>query len=511
MKKIREVIRLRLSRKASVRQIAAACNIGRTTVSEYLARIEAAGLTWPSAGELAEDQLWSLLFPPEPQAPGQARPLPDWQDVHRELSRKGVTLKLLWQEYDQGTALAYSYSRYVRLYRAWQGTTDLRMLQAHKAGERLFVDWAGQTLEIADPNTGETRAAHVFVATMGASQFMFAKVYESEQLKHWLAGHVDAFGFLGALPEVVVPDNLKTGVEKACRYEPALNPSYADLAQFYGITVLPARVRKPRDKAKVENAVQQVERWVLAPLRDRRFLSLSEANEAIAGQLDELNGRVMKGPNHSRRQLFESVDLPTMRPLPATSYAYAEWKKAKVAPDYHVEVDGRLYSVPFTLVGQHVDVRISAGTVEVFSKGKRVASHLRSISRRGFTTDDAHMPEHHKRQGQWTSERIVRWAATVGPLTAEFASALLAGKLHPEHGYRMCMGVMSLEKRFGPARLEAACAKALGLGALSYQSVKSILQKNLEGVLEQETLPGLPSHDNVRGGAYYAQEPTCAN
>jgi transposase len=511
MKKIREVIRLRLSRNASVRQIAAACNIGRTTVSEYLARIETAGLVWPAAGELAQDELQALLFPPEPKVPETERPLPDWSEVRRELSRKGVTLMLLWQEYQRKFPQGYSYSRYALLYQRWLGTTDLRMLQAHKAGEKLFVDWAGQTLGIADPGTGEVRQAHVFVAAMGASQFMFARVYESEQLKCWLAGHVEAFEFFGALPEVVVPDNLKTGVEKACRYEPALNPSYADLAQFYGITVLPARVRKPRDKAKVENAVQQVERWVLAPLRDRRFLSLAEANEAVSGQLAELNDKLMKGPNLSRRQLFEGEDLPAMRPLPASRYSYAEWKRAKVAPDYHVEVDGRLYSVPFALVGSHVEVRVSAGTVEVFAKGKRVASHLRSISRRGFTTDDAHMPEHHKRQGQWTTERIVRWAGTVGPQTAEFARALLAGKLHPEHGYRMCMGVMSLEKRFGSARLEAACAKALGLGALSYQSVKSILQKNLEGIPGQEALPGLPSHDNVRGGAYYAQETTCAN
>jgi transposase len=511
MKKIREVIRLRLSRKASVRQIAAACNIGRTTVSEYLARIEAGGLVWPAAGELGEEELRALLFPPEPQLPGPARPVPDWQDVHRELSRKGVTLKLLWQEYDERTVRGYSYSRYVRLYRAWQGMTDLRMLQAHKAGEKLFVDWAGQTLGVADPKTGEVRQAHVFVAAMGASQYVFAKVYESEQLKSWLGGHVDAFEFFGALPEVVVPDNLKTGVERACRYEPALNPSYADLAQFYGLTVLPARVRKPRDKAKVENAVQQVERWVLAPLRDRRFLSLSEANEAIAGQLAELNSKVMKGPNTSRRQLFERVDLPAMRPLTPSRFVYAEWKRAKVAPDYHVEVEGRLYSVPFTLVGEHVDVRISAGTVEVFSKGKRVASHLRSISRRGFTTDDAHMPEHHKRQGQWSPARIIRWAGIIGPQTAAFASALLEGKLHPEHGYRMCMGVMSLEKRFGSERLEAACSRALGLGALSYQSVKSILHKNLEGVNEQQVLPGLPSHENVRGGAYFAKEAPCAN
>jgi transposase len=507
MKKIREVIRLRLCRKASVRQIAAACNIGRSTVSEYLARIKAAKLAWPSAGELPEDELRALLFAEAPSAP--ARMSPDWQAVRRELCRRGVTLKLLWQEYQNAFPQGYSYSRYARLYRNWTQTTDVRMLQAHKAGEKLFVDWAGQTLGIADPKTGEVRQAHVFVAALGASQYIFAKAYESEQLKWWLQGHVDALEFLGALPEIVVPDNLKAGVEKACRYEPALNPSYADLAQFYGLTVLPARVRKPRDKAKVENAVQQAERWILAPLRDRRFLSLSEANEAIASLVAGLNAKVMKGPGLSRRQIFEQDDLPAMRALPQARYSYAEWKRAKVAPDYHVEVEGRLYSVPFTLVGSHVDVRISAGTVEVFAKGNRVASHLRSLSRRGFTTDAAHMPEHHKRQAQWTPERIVRWASAIGPQTGAFASALLAGKLHPEHGYRKCMGVMRLERRFGKERLEAACAKALGLGALSYQSVKSILEKNLEGTPVQETLLPLPSHHNVRGGDYFARETPC--
>jgi len=509
MKKIRELVRLRLDRQASVRQIAAACNIGRTTVSDYLSRLEASGLTWPAAGELGEDELMAALFPPE-RAP-QTRPHPDWAEVRRELSRKGVTLKLLWLEYLRAQPEGYSYSRFARLYRRWASTMDLRMLQPHKAGEKLFVDWAGQTLNIVDAKTGQVREAHVFVAAMGSSQYVFARLYESEQLKWWLAGHVEAFEFLGALPEIVVPDNLKTGVEKACRYEPALNPSYADLAQFYGVAVVPARVRKPRDKAKVENAVQQVERWALAPLRDRMFFSLAEADEALQQELATLNEKVMKGPNASRRELFEAEDRPAMRPLPPERYSYAEWKRAKVAPDYHIEVDGHLYSAPFTLVGQQVDVRISLGTVELFSSGKRVASHMRSISRRGFTTDESHMPEHHKRSARWTPERMVRWASAIGPQTGAFAGALLSGKLHPEYGYRMVMGVMSLEKRFGPERLELACAKALALGALSYKSVKSLLEKNLEGAPVQESLLPLPSHDNIRGGAYYSKEVPCAN
>jgi transposase len=506
MKKIQEVIRLRLDRMASVRQIADACSIGRSTVSEYVSRIDAAGLSWPSAGNLSEEELRAALFKDKNPDLGSARGVPDWQVVRSELSRKGVTLKLVWQEYLDRNPGGYSYSRYARLYRKWLGTTDVRMLQNHKAGEKLFVDWAGQTLEIVDPSTGELWKAHVFVAALGASQYIFAKVYENEQLSNWLAAHADAFEFYEALPEIVVPDNLKAGVEKACRYEPVLNPSYADLAQFYGIAVLPARVRKPRDKAKVENAVQQVERWVLAPLREQRFLSLREANVAIGARLKELNEKIMKGPNLSRRELFELEDLPAMRPLAGARYGYAEWKKAKVAPDYHIEVEGRLYSVPFSLVGTQVDVRVAVGTVEVFSEGKRVAAHMRSLRRRGFTTDDAHMPEHHKRQAKWSPERIVRWAGTIGPQTAAFAQTLLTGKPHPEYGFRICMGVMGLEKRFGQERLELACAKALALGATGYQNVKSILERNLEAAEEQPCLPSLPSHDNIRGGNYYKKE-----
>jgi len=509
MKKIQEIVRLRLDRKASVRQIAAACSIGRTTVSEYLARIDAAGLTWPEVGELGEDELLKALFPPE-EVP-QGRPVPDWAEVRRELSRKGVTLKLLWNEYQSAHPAGYSYSRFARLYRAWACAHDLRMVQPHKAGEKLFVDWAGQTLTIVEAKSSQAREVHVFVAAMGSSQYVFARLYESEQLRLWIEAHVEAFEFLGALPEMVVPDNLKTGVVKACRYEPELNPSYAELAGHYGVTIVPARVRRPRDKAKVENAVQQVERWALAPLRDRTFFSLAEANEALAKELAKLNDKVMKGPGVSRRQLFESEDLPAMRALPQDRYVYVDWKKAKVAPDYHIEVEGHLYSVPFTLVGQQVDVRITLGTVEISSHGKRVAAHMKSISRRGFTTEAAHMPEHHKKQAQWTPERMVRWASAVGPQTGAFAGALLTGKLHPEHSYRRVMGVMSLERRFGPERLELACAKALALGATSYKSVKSLLEKNLEGAPIQESLLPLPSHDNVRGGAYFAKETPCAN
>ena len=506
MKKIREVIRMRYSLGAGIRQIAAACNIGRTTVSEYVERAEAAKLSWPSAGDLSDEELRSLLLPEGRAKRAPARPLPDWSEVRQELAKKGTTLMLLWEEYIKKNPGGYSYSRFARYYRDWLGAADLRMRQAHKAGERLQVDWSGPGVEVVDAKTVEATQASVFVAAMGSSQMIFAKAYASQELKWWLSAHVDAFEFYNALPEIVVPDNPKTGVITPCRYEPTLNPSYAELAVFYGVAVVPARVRKPRDKAKVENAVQQVERWILAPLREQKFFSVSEANEAIAELLTQLNDKVMKGPKLSRRQLFEQEDKPAMRPLPASRYTYAEWKRCKVPPDYHIEVEGHFYSVPFILCGKSVDVRISVGTVEVFFENERHAAHKRTLSRRGFTTLDSHMPEKHKKQAEWTPERVVRWAETVGPKTGAFIDALLCGKVHPEHGFRSSMGVISLETRFGKDRLEAAGGRALALGALSYQSVKSILEKNLESVPVQNPLPPLPDHENVRGSSYYGME-----
>jgi len=510
MNKIREVIRLRLSNQAGIRQIASACGIGRTTASEYVARIEAAGLSWPSAGDLSDEEQKEALFPVDLTSV-KARPEPDWSAVRKELSRKGVTLMLLWKEYKHVCPDGFSYSRYTRRYHQWLKTTDCRMLQIHKSGERLYVDWAGQTLRIVDSETGEISQAYVFVTAMGVSQHLFAKVCASMDARNWLDAHVRAFEFYGALPGIVVPDNAKTAVEKACRYEPTLNPSYTDMARFYGIAVVPARVRKPRDKAKVENGVQQVERWILAPLRDRTFFSIDEANEALKPLLDEINDKVMKGPGLSRRQLFEEEDLPAMRALPSTRYAYAEFKKAKVAPDYHIEVDGHLYSVPFTLVGKQVDVRIGVGTVEVFLGGKRVAAHLRSLSRRKPSTEDSHMPEGHKAQAEWTPERFVRWAGTTGPNTAALVEALLSGKVNAAHGFRMCFGIMSLAQKYESKRMEAACGKANALGAFSYHSVKSILEKNLDGAPEQPSLMPLPSHENIRGGNYYTGANPCDN
>lgn len=511
MKKIREVLRLKYDRSASTREIAQSCKLSLSTVSEYLYRAGAAGYAWPLPDGLSDEELEHKLYPP-PVKPGEpARPLPDWNEVRRQLARKGVTLLLLWREYKAQHEDGYGYARFAGLFSDWEKAGELRMLQRHKAGEKMFVDFAGQTARLTDPETGEIQEVQVFVSALGTSQRVFARACEGQDVKSWLRAHVDAFEFYGALPQVLVPDNLKAGVTSPCYYEPTLNHAYLELAQYYGLAVLPARVRHPRDKAKVENAVQQVERWVLAPLRDRAFFTLSELNEAILGLVDELNARIMKGPNASRNDLFACEDLPQMRPLPLERYRYAHWKSAKVGPDYHIEFEGHKYSVPYALVAKKVDVRVGESVIEVFQGGVKVASHPRSLSRRGFTTNELHMPENH-RAGNWTPERLKNWARKIGPQAELFVQRVLSSKEHAEHGYRTILGVLRLEKSHGKDRLEAACQRANTVGALRYGNVKSILDKNLEKAeLQPELLP-LPEHVNVRGAEYYkAGESTCAN
>jgi len=511
MRKIREVLRLKREHYANTRDIAAACQIGCTTVKEYLHRAEAAGLCWPLPEELSDEALQRMLFPPSPPPDTVPRAMPDWPYVRRELARKGVTLLLLWQEYKRLFPDGYGYSRYASLYRDWAHKTELSMLQRHRAGEKLFVDFAGLTMNVTDAKTGELRKVQIFTSAMGASQRIFAKAYEGQEMRSWLLANSEAFEFYGALAEIVVIDNLKAGVTSADRYEPALNPSFAEFARHYGVAVIPARPIKPKDKAKVENAVQQVERWVLAPLRDRVFFSLEELNAEISTKVSELNKRLMKGPNASREELFEEIDRPAMRPLPPERYVFAQWKRAKLAPDYHVEFEGHRYSAPHALVGRHIDLRVTAHTVEAFVGGRRICAHPRSLSRRGFTTDPSHMPQSHREHAAWTPERLEAWALKAGPCAAELVKELLRGKVHPQQGFRACVAIIRLEQSYSAARLEAACARALSFRAYTYRNVKTILEKGLDAEPPREALPAPESHANVRGAAYFTEEASCAN
>jgi transposase len=378
------------------------------------------------------------------------------------------------------------------------------MRQIHKAGEKMFVDFAGQTVAVVDARTREIKEAQIFVAVQGASNYTYAEASWSQDLESWISCHTHAFSFFGGVTRITVPDNLGSGVTKACRYEPDLNPTYQDMAEYYGTVVIPARVAKPKDKAKVESGVQVVERWILARLRNRTFFSLAEVNAAIAELLEKLNNRPFSKLEGTRKSLFEKLDRPALLPLPSTPYEFAQFKKATVNIDYHIEVFGHYYSVPYQLVKERVEVRVTQSSVEVLFKGRRVTSHLRSYLKGGHSTKPEHMPKAHQKYLEWTPSRIIHWAGTIGPETARLVEAILAKKPHPEQGYRACLGLIRLSKAYSQERLEAASKRALEAGALSYQSVKRILKNNLDtrSSKEEQVLP-IIDHDNIRGPDYY--------
>ena len=503
MRKISDVLRLQ-AEGLSKRRIAVSLNIGRTAVGDYIARAGRAGLSWPLPEALSEEGLERLLFPLQPLRSADRRPPPDWPELHREMKRPGVTLALLWEEYRAQYPTGYGYSRFCDLYRDWRGKLNSTMRQNHVAGEKLFVDYAGTTVDVIDGLTGEVHQAQVFVATLGASSYTYAEATWSQTLPDWIGSHGRAFSFFGGVPAQVIPDNLKSGVIKACFYDPEVNRTYADLAAHYGTAVIPARPYKPRDKAKVEVGVQVVERWVLARLRNRRFFSLSELNQAIHEQLEVLTGRASKHLGASRQQLFEEVDRPALKPLPADPFEYAEWKQRRAGIDYHVEVAKHFYSVPHSLIKRTLWARITERSVEVFHKSKRVAVHMRGPGNRRHTTIPEHMPSSHRRYASWTPEKIRLRAAAQGLNTEALIEVILRSKPHPEQGFRSAIGILRLAKSHGPERLEAACERALEIGAHSYSSVVSILKNRLENRRPKTPEDGpLIDHPNIRGSGYF--------
>ncbi len=507
MRKIREVLRLKWQHGLSHRQIGRSVRLGHVTVCNYLLRAKVEGLSWEQVAALSDAELEQRLYPrPQPLRRGGQRALPDWTKVHGELKKKCVTLSLLWQEYREDHPDGYGLSRFCQLYRIWEGRLDVCLRQAYRAGEKLFVDYAGQTVRVIDPATGKAREAQIFVAVLGASNYTYAESTWSQGLEDWIGSHVRTFAALGGVSELVVPDNLKSGVTSPCRYEPEINRTYAELAEHYGVAVVPARVRKPQDKAKVENGVLQVERWILARLRNQQFFSLRELNESIAKLLVELNDRPLKVLGVSRRALFEQVDRPALGALPLQPYELAEWKKVRVAPDYHVEFEGHYYSVPYQLIKKQLDLRATAQLVEVLDRGKRVAAHRRNRCRGRHTTQSEHMPKAHQAYLEWTPTRLISWAAKTGQATAELVETIMLNRSHPQHGFRSCLGLMRLGKTYGANRLEAACRRALAIHGLSYKSVKSILKSGLDqqAAPEPTEVTAPIEHRNVRGASYYS-------
>ena len=504
--RLKDILRLHHEARLSHRQIARSLGLSIGVISKYLTRARLAGIDWPLPPDTDESQLLAILQPKRNGVATQGLAEPDFAELSLELSRKGMTRQLLWEEYaERHPRNHYSYSRFTVLYRAWFKKQRISMRQTHRAGEKLFVDYAGLTLQIIDSRTGEERSAQVFVAVLGASSYTYAEATWTQRLPDWIGSHVRAFTFFGGVPEIVVPDNLKSAVSKACRYDPELNPSYAQCAAYYQTAVIPARPYKPQDKSKAEVGVQIVERWIMMRLRKLQLFSLNEANQAIRALLDDLNNRPFKQRPGSRQSQFENIDKPMLKPLPSAAYAYRHVVKARAHIDYHVSYEGHHYSVPYRLRGEEVMVHAGEQTVGVFYQGKCVAEHPRSRNASGHTTNTAHMPKAHAKHQEWTPSRFLNWAQSIGPATQRVVRYQLESRPHPEHGYRACLGILNLAKKYGKDRLEAACLRAEKIGGLHYKNLASILSTSLDKLpLESDKPSSLPTtHGNVRGADYY--------
>ena len=497
VRKIREVLRLK-AEGFSDRQIGVAIGSARSTVQECVKRAREAGVGWPLPPELDEAALQERLY--RRVVPLSRTPQPDFARLHAELSRRGVTRLLLWEEYKAEHADGWQYSVFCEQYRRWRARQELVLRQAHIPGDKLFVDYAGQTVPITDRHTGELREAQIFVAVLSASNYTYAEATWSQALPDWLGSHVRALGHLGGVPRAIVPDNLKSAVTKARRYEPELNPAYQDFAEHYGVAILPARVRKPRDKAKVETGVLVVERWILARLRHRVFFSLAELNAALHELLERLNTRAFKKAEGSRRSRFDAIERDILRPLPIRPYEFGEWKKAKVHPDYHVEVARAYYSVPYALIGLSVDVRLTAGGVEIFHQGRRVAVHARASERGQRHTRRDHRPERHVAVIDRTLDYTLKQARAIGVATAALIAAQASRRRHPEETLRSAQGILRLARDFSPERLEGACERALALRVYTYRAVRTLIQTPAPPPLQ----PALDlAHEHVRGAHYF--------
>lgn len=502
MRQLREILRLRLHANLSVRQINRSLRVSIGAVSNVLQKAQAIDLTWPAIEKLDDVQLAQKFYPGADTRQSNQFEMPDWREVYQELTQKGITKHLLWEEYSQQYPnRSYSYPQYCHHYQVWQQKQRRSMRQIHKAGEKLFVDYAGKTVPIVSADTGEIRAAQVFVAVMGASNHTFAEATWTQGLSDWLGSHARAFSFYGGVPQMVIPDNLKSGVAKACRYDPELNPAYQQLASYYGTAIVPARPYKPKDKAKAEVGVQIIERWILARLRHHTFFSLAELNTCIAELLKEVNNRSFKQLNGTRQSWFDSIDKPALGALPKQAYEYTDIKTVKVNIDYHIQYDKHLYSVPHHLVGERIDVHASKSMLTLYFHNKPVASHARQY-RHGMSTTPAHMPTRHQKHHSWTPGRLMNWAKDIGDEVLHWVKRQLNSKEHEQQAYRICLGLLNLSRQYPPQRLNSACAIANQKHLYRLKQVKSILAANKDKLYHSsdDTVPSLPqTHENIRG------------
>lgn len=504
MRQLRQTLRLHLESRLTLRECARVLGIAKTTIGDIVRKARAAGVDWTVAQTLTDDELEARLY--RPAVPRSARHLePDYAYVHQELKRAGVTLQLLWEEYARANPLAYKYTSFCIKYRAWAEGLKRSMRQVHIAGEKLFADYAGQTVPIVDARTGEIRQAQIFVAALGASNYTYACATLTQTAADWIGSFIGALEFIGGAPCLIVPDQPRALIAQPDRYEPGVGRLVEEFCNHYGVAVLPARPAHPRDKPKVEVAVQVVERWILARLRNRRFFSLAELNAAIRELLQELNERAFKKLPGCRREAFERLDRPALRPLPPARMAILRFKSARVNIDYHVELDGHYYSVPHRWARAKVELRVTASTVEAFAGSQRVAVHAYSAVRGAFTTDPEHMPASHRAHREWTPAKLIAWGERIGAACAALVRWQMEHRPHPEQGYRACLGLQRLARRFGPERLEAACARAISIRSPTFRSVDAILKSGMDRqpLPSKSTQTALPLHENLRGPDYY--------
>lgn len=502
MRQLREILRLRLHADLSMRQIKSSLRISLGAVQKVTSKAKAQNLNWEAVDKLDDQQLARLFYPAADTRTTGDFELPDWVEIHRELRRKGVTKHLLWEEYTQQYPnRSYSYPQYCFLYQDWVKKQKRSMRQIHKAGDKLFVDYAGQTVSIVNGDTGEIRQAQIFVAVLGASNYTYCEATWTQSLPDWLGSHARTFTHLGGVPRLIVPDNLRSGVSRACRYDPDINPSYQQLSAHYGVAIMPARPRKPKDKAKAEVGVQIIERWILARLRHYTFFSLAEINTCIKALLIDVNNRSFKQLKGTRQQWFESLDKPALAPLPKQAYQYTDIKTVKVNIDYHVQYGQHLYSVPHHLVGEKVELHAKDKLIELYFHKQRICSHVRKYYP-GMTTVAEHMPVRHEKQHQWSAGRLMNWAKDLGDEVLIWVKGQLKRKQHEQQAYRVCLGILNLSKRYPASRINNACAIANQHHLYRLKQIKSILESNQDQLLDEskEQLTLLPqAHENIRG------------
>lgn len=507
MRKFREILKLKYEQGFTNRTIGKSVGISASTVSTYISRAKLAGVTWPLPADMDDNKLSTLLFPSAPKDTNDKRPEPDVTWIHRELRRKGVTLLLLWHEYRSQYPNGYGYSIFCEIYRNFKDKLNPSMRITHVAGDKTFVDYSGLTMPWVDKETGEIQQAQIFVAVLGASNYTYVEAAESQSLRHWIGANIRAFEFFGGVTITLVPDNLRSGVTKSHIYDPDINATYQEMANHYNVAIVPARARAPKDKAKVEVGVQGIQRWILAPLRDCTFFSIDEINAAIEPLLKAYNEKEFQALIGSRLSQYLTLDKPALKPLPMQRYKFAAWKKVKSGIDYHVSISKHHYSIPHYYLKESIDVRITDTTIECFLNNKRIALHKRAFTP-GHTTLIEHMPKAHKDFVQWTPERLQNWASKIGPNTATLINEVIGLYKIPQQGFRSCLGILRMSKRYSEERLELASIRALHLGSFRYKTIESILKNNLD----KEPLP-LPTsksaakhnihHENVRGANYY--------